>query len=706
MTPDGANGREPKPLTDDEVLAIVDAEIRDALLDDSSEIAANRARAIDYYHGRPFGNEVEGRSSVVLTDVADTIEWIMPSLMRMFTGGDTVAEYEPQSEEDVEAAKQATEALNIVFMREHDGFRLLMDWFKTALLESDGTAACEYVEKIDRQTSIYRGLSEEEMVLLVEDENIELVSAEVHPQQIKNPETGQMDTIETYDLRVTDKGPRGMIECRAIAPEHMLVARRARDIQSARFCGERRKMTLSDLLALGYDEDLIADLPADDSPEFDEAAIKRHSDGEMPDSTASRADWGAREVWITKCYIRIDEDGDGFTELRRIVVAGDTGAMVILDDEEVNENPYSHLTPIPFPHRYHGIGIADVVADLQLIRSTVLRNLLDNIYLTNNSRTVVVEGQVEVEDLLTSRPGGIIRAQSLEAVAPLEVGRLDRWAFDMLELLAGAKEERTGVTRYNQGLDASSLNKTATGITSLLNAANSRIELIARIFAETGLKTFFRKLLHLYVETPQKPKTIRLRNEWVTVDPSRWNREMDLSIRVGLGIGQAAERMGNLLKIAEIQQSVIAQGGMGYLVTPQNIYNTAAELTQTMGYKAVGMFFENPAGKPPPEPPPDPKMIEAQNKAQQAQGEMQLKQVEMQDGTMQWQAELEFKYKELDQKTEIEMQKIASQERVAMQKAEQDAKLRREEMRMKASEGPKKKTVKRDATGRIASVEG
>jgi hypothetical protein len=282
--------------------------------------------------------------------------------------------------------------------------------------------------------------------------------------------------------------------------------------------------------------------------------------------------------------------------------------------EAIRARPQTAVTPILMPHCFYGLSIADLVMDLQLIKSTVLRQILDNLYLSNNGRHVISD-QVNLDDMMTSRPGGIVRLKSGATpaqghVMPLETPLVAAAAFPVLEYLDGVREGRTGVTRYTQGLDADTLNKTATGISQIMAAAQARIELIARVFAETGVTDLFRKILRLVGRHQHGPRIIRLRNRWVPMDPRSWNSEMDVSVCVGLGTGSRDQMLGHLNAILGIQaQAIQQQGGVnGPLVTLGNVYNTLAKIVENAGLKPADAFFTRPDERPAPPPPPPPAM--------------------------------------------------------------------------------------------------
>lgn len=644
--------RDSERLDEGEIKAIVSHEIEDALGGLGSQVSEERRKALRFYYGREFGNEVEGRSKVVLTDVADTIEWVMPSLMRMFTGGRFVVKFHPRREDQVEAADQATEYINKVFREEQRGFQLLHDWFKTALLEKNGIVKVYYEERTDPKRQTYRGLSEQEVMLLLNDPRLEPIEFEQKPDG-------------TIDVTVRQSFTIGAIKIDGVPPEEFLIARRTIELNDfTPFTAHRKKVTVSDLVALGYPKELVETLPSDDTPEYSQGRTERLSEDETFPVTTERTDPASREIWTTECYVRVDEDGDGYAELRKITVVGEQ-SITLLDDEEINWQPFCSLTPIPMPHKFFGLSLADQVSDLQLIRSTLLRQMLDNMYLVNNGRYEVVEGAVEMDDLLTSRPGGIVRVQAPGMVNPLPTQPFNQTVFGLMEFLDGVRETRTGITRYNQGIDAQSLNHTATGVSQIMNAAFARVELIARIFAETGVKDMFRKMLKLMVEGGIKPQVMRLRGKWVEIDPSTWDPDMDVEIQVGLGVGQAGERIAFLTQLMQVQAQM-AQSGLSNIAGPRELYNAASKMAEAMGFTLPEQFFADPETRPPPEPKPDPDIVESERRAKDNAAERELKAVEVKADMAEAKVQAEFRLLELKEKMKLEREKMRMQERIEM----------------------------------------
>jgi hypothetical protein len=652
-------------LTENEVKGIVKVEIESALGTLGSKVSEERRQAIRDYYGRPFGNEQEGRSRVVLTDVADTIEWIMPSLMRMFTGGAYTVKFLPRSAEDVEAAEQATETINHIFNNECNGFSKMYSTFKTALLEKNGFWKVYYEERFEPKRETYRGLTMEGLMLLLADDHLE-------PIAFEQREDGLFDIVMRQAQTI------GQIKIDTIPPEEFLIARRSITLDDeTAFAAHRKKMTISDLIAMGLDPEVVKNLPSDDSLEYTQERVERlTADETWPVALAERVDGASREVWLTECIMRLDEDGDGYAELRKILTAGE-GSLHLLSDEEINWSPLCSVTPIPMPHKFFGLSVADLTHDLQIIRSTVLRQMLDNLYLQNNGRWEVVEGAVNIDDLLVSQPGGIVRVDAPGMVNPLATTPFNAMAFQMMEFLSQVKEERTGASRMKQGLDASALrNTTATAASQMMSAAYAKIELIGRIFAETGVKDLFRKMLKLMVETPMKKRVIRLRGQWVEVDPSTWNSEMDVEVQVGLGVGQANERIEHLMQILEIQKNM-ADAGVVNVVTPEKAFNVGEELTRTMGFKVKEHFFQDPTSVPPPQPKPDPKIFESKRRQADNQADRDLEMLKAKRDAAIAAQQGAFRLEELKEKMKLERERIASQERIALRKCELDAELSR-----------------------------
>jgi hypothetical protein len=349
-------------------------------------------------------------------------------------------------------------------------------------------------------------------------------------------------------------------------------------------------------------------------------------------------------------------------------------SITLLDDHEINWQPFSSLTPIPMPHKFHGLSIADQVGDLQLIRSTLLRQMLDNMYLVNNGRYEVVEGAVEIDDLLTSRPGGVVRVTAPGMVNPLPTQPFNQSVYTLMDFLENVRQMRTGAGMHNQGLDASTFrNQTATGVSQVMSAAYARVEMIARIFAETGVKDLFKKLLKLMVESPVKDRVIKLRGEWVEVDPSTWNTEMGVEIQVGLGVGQAGERISYLTQLLQVQAQA-KMAGLSNVVSADNVYRAGVQMAEAMQLPNPELFFDDPKGKQPDPPQPDGKdqvkLAETKRRSEDNAKQLALDANKLSVEMASAKAMAEFRVLEMQETMKLKREELASKEKIELKRIE------------------------------------
>jgi hypothetical protein len=660
-------GQAARPLTVDEVKGILSNEIQDSIGGEGSTVAQEQQTALDFYYGRPLGNEMKDRSQVVLLDVLEVVEWAMPSLMRMFTGSNRIARFKPKRPEDQRKADLATAYINHVFVNEMDGFQILYDWFKTALLEKNGIVKVYWEERVVPKSESYSGLTMEEVMLILDKEGVEPVAVNERSEMMQDSDTGMQQEMPVFDLETRMVSEEKRIRVDSVPPEQFLISRKTVRLDDETvFSAHRKRVSLSDLVAQGYPLEILTSVPFTDTPEYTSGRMaRRDNDDSYPSGSSSRTDMASREVWTTECYARVDEDGDGYSELRRFLVVGES-SLYILDDEEIMFNPFCSLSPIPMPHKFYGQSLADLVTDLQVIRSTILRQMLDHLYLANNPRMAITEGMVEIDDLLTVRPGGLVRQRAPGSIEPLVTQDLPRDTFPMLQYLEQVRANRTGVMAQGNDLDAGLLsNTTAAAVSSMEGAKQQKIELIARIFASTGLKQMFEKMLRLMATNDTKERQVQLSGEWVTINPASWNFEFDVEVEVGLGSGRATEQVQNLSALMGIQSQMATQGMMNYLVTPQNLYQSASRMAEAMGYNNPDLFFQNPEGVEPPQPPPDPDMERLQFEMQEAQAAMQMKQ---QDSALAMKKEENLRFhraEDLASKERVALAKIESAERVA-----------------------------------------
>ena len=621
----------PRKMTEDELVSQLNSEISGATGYANTELSNQREESMKYYLGEPFGNEIDGRSEIVTTDVRDTIEYIMPSLMRIFTTHNNTAEFEPQGPEDVEMAEQATSYVNYVFNKQNNGFKVLYDAFKDALISKTGVIKHYWEQKEEVHTETYTNLTEIEYQSILANDDYEVIEhTETVVQKAVVDDFGNLVSpkVVEHDVKAKCYKNYGQVRVVAVPPEEFLVSRRASSLEDADFVCHRVKKSVSDLIAEGYDPSIVNDIPsyANSEAELNEERLARFSydDDSVPPSEGEGPN---KKVWIDECYMRIDYDNDGIAELRKIT----KGGQYILDNEEIDMIPFSAICPLPIPHKFYGMSIADTVKDIQLIKSTIMRNLLDNMYLTNNARYAVLAGQVELDDLLTSRPGGIVRMRAPGAVTALPTPQIQPYAFQMVQYLDGIREERSGVSKMTQGLNPDVLTShvTSGAISAATESAMQRVELIARIFAETGVKDLFRNIYALVQRYEDRQKMFYLNGKFVPIDVSRWKEKLNCTVNVGIGSGSQQSKTTTMSSIMQILGTLVQNGAMGSLVTPKNLYNAVSEYIAQAGYKNTDQFISNPEMMPP-QAPPEPSLDE-KVAAQKAQVELQKLQLQAQE---------------------------------------------------------------------------
>ena len=615
-------------MDEGQIKGILENEIDNAIGYIETETTELRRKALDYYLRNPYGNEVEGRSQIVTGEVAEAIDGALPQLIRVFTTTEDIVYFEPTRPEDEESAKQATDYCNWVFYRENDGLLILHNWFKDALMQKVGVVKAYWEAKEDVNKEKYKNLTEDELAMLLSDPGIEVVEQEVEFMDGGMDMIGMPIQIPLYNVKVKKSKKYGCVKIENVPPEEFLISKSARTIQDSPFVAHRRLMTRSELIAMGFKKSVVEELPSYDDLQFTPERVARFSQGEQPDENIS-LDPAMQVIEVYECYIYIDVNGDGIAELRKILYAGSE----ILDDEECDLIPFHSLCPIPIPHKFFGQSLADRTMDIQLIKSTVTRQMLDNLYLTNNARVAVVDGQVNLDDALNATPGGIIRVKSAGAVQAIEVPAVTGQAFPMLEYMDAVQAKRTGVSDAQQGLDPDVLNNvSATAIAAMMKSNSGKLELIARIFAETGVKSLFRGILHLLGKYQDEAKIVRMRGKFVAFDPRTWANEYDVSVNVGLGSGDREQKLAMLNMVSQKQEQIIqAYGPSNPLVSVAQYRDTLARMIEAAGFKDASVFInqispeQNAALSQPQPPKPDAQAEVAQMLAQVEREKTQAK---------------------------------------------------------------------------------
>ena len=666
-------------MTDEEILSKIDNEEQIAYGINDAQLSSERAEAINYYLGEKFGNEVEGRSQVVSYDVQDTIESALPQLLKPFVSGDEVVAFEPKGPEDQAAAEQETDYVNHIVMEKNNGFEIFYVWFKDALLSKNGYVKVYHEEYEEAEEEEYEGLTDAQLDMLASDDNVEILEHETYPdpsvtpmpitpQMVTPPQVERDDgtiSIEQesaqafmqpmlHNVKIRVKEMTGEIKIKNVAPENIMVSVDCSgvDLNTARFVQHRELMSPSEVAEIfDVDEDELNTIMAEQD-EFEIESNARDIYSEQYDRAVDTTD-----ILVRDTYLKLDG------ERHRYVLVGN---RIIYKDESCDNVPFACISPMLMPHRHIGRSYTDLTRDIQMIKSTLIRGQLDNMYLSNNGRYAISD-RVNLDDMLTSRPGGIVRVQGEPgaSIMPLQHAPFPSTSFSMVEYMDNMKEKRTGITAYNQGLDSNSLNKTATGVQQIMSAAQQRLELVARTFAETGVKDLFMLVHRLVRKSLTKPDIVRIRNKWVNIDPREWKNRKDLSISVGLGAGNKDQQLMHINAILQLQEKALQVG----LTNPEKIYNALSKLTQNAGFKNPDEFWVNPANMPQgmqqkPSSPQD-TLIQGQLAIEQAkvQGDMAIAQQKAQ-------ANLQQEQLRSENDVIIEREKIAAQAELERFKAQ------------------------------------
>ncbi len=620
----------------------------------------DRYNALNMYFARPLGNEVENRSQVVLPELRDTIEWIMPQLMRIFAAAKSVVRFDPENQQDEQQAEMETMAVNHVFMQENNGFFLLHDFFKDALLMRNGYTKTHWLEEDHSAVERYSGLTEIELSAVLEDkddEKIEVLEQREYAQDLHLPlaqssapipgappqpahPAPAVISVPCFDLTIRRKQKKGRVSVKCVPPEEMRVSARAREgMENLPYAAHITVMTRSDLLAEGYDAAWVESL-APGRPnwlEMDALARNQVVDQLTIESTSDRS---MQEIELREIIMRVDYDGDGVAELRRIVVGGDK----IGDNEEIEETEFASCVSKRMPHRHTGISLYDEIADLQVIKTTLFRQGLDNLTIANNQRTAVDWKQVNFDDLLTSRPGGVVRGNGPPQswIMPIEQpSNVVEQVLPALEYMDKLKTVRTGVGEQTMGVDADALQNVTKGAQmAAVSAAGLKIEMIARLLAE-GVKDTFLKIHSTLMRHQDKPLDFELSGKWVQMDPSSWRRRTKVSPNVGLGSGNREEMRANIQLMGAAQKELAQMG----LVGPKQGFETFKILCESLGFQNPERFAMDPssaefaqhqqmmaqqAQRQPPDPAIQVAQIRAQSLETQAQGKAQTEVMKLQ----------------------------------------------------------------------------
>ena len=628
------------PMDDTELQGIVAGELEDAVSYIDADISPIRAKGTEYYRGDPFGNEEDGRSQVVAMEVRDTVSAMMPSLMRVFFSTENVVEYVPRGPEDVASTQQATDYANYIFTNDNNGFMITYALFKDSLVRKCGIAKYWWDEVEEVQIQDYSGLDDQTVQLLMQEgAEVKIVvsypdlSIPVDMTQI-DPMSGNLPPLPMlHDVQIKRTTKDGRIRIMAVPPEELVLDRRARSFEDAGIIAHRQMATVDDLLAMGYELDEIEEnISSTDLDSNDEYLARQPLSTTM--GSGDSLNPGQRRVLYVESYMRVDYDGDGIAELRKICCMG--SGYTVVRNLPASYIPFVDFPCDPEPHTspLEAMSVFDLTHDIQEIKSEILRNTLDSLAQSIHPRTAVVEGQVNIDDVLNNETGAIIRMRAPGMVQPFSSPFVGQAAFPMLDYMDAMREDRTGMSKAAMGLDPDALQSTTkAAVAATVSASQSRLELQARLLAE-GMKKLFKGILYLMTTHQDKPRMVRLRNEWVEIDPRVWNNSMDVSINIGLGNGDTNDRIQALTMIAGKQEQIMQQFGLGNpVVTPAMYIRTIQKIIELSGFKDASSYFQTlPADYQMPQedaPKPTPEEVLAQVQAQSIQADIQKKAAEL-----------------------------------------------------------------------------
>jgi hypothetical protein len=606
--------------------AVIDAAEEDSYGSESdSQLANDRAYAINLYLGKNVDPVMEGRSSAVDRAVFETVEWIKPSLCRIFANGEDVVELPPLGPDDEAAAKQEAQYLNHVITQKNNWFEIFLNWISDALVTKNAYCLAYKDTLIDTTVERYERQTENGLAMLLQDSDVEVMGQKSYPdpdyqpqpmmqqtpmgpQPVVDPATGQpamQPPPMLYDVQLRRKSEKGRVCIKVLAPERCKISERTPSwrLQECDYFEYWDWKTISDLRAEGFDvEDDIPNGEDPDAPE-DQARdqFSESRDGEnVLDPSMRRVK--ARSIWI-----RYDLDGDGIAEMLYVVRVG----KEILYQEEVGRIPVACIVTTPLPHRHIGMSIADITADLQRINTAILRQGIDNLFLSNNTRHAITS-KVNLDDMLMNRPGGVVQIEDggipANEIMPLVTPFVFPQAMEALGYMDHVREKRTGVNNSFQGLDANQLSQLQPGtVNQISTMAAQRVELVARIIA-TGVEDLFSIVHELILKSGHQKEVVKLRGQWTEVDPATWKKRNDFRIAVGYAAGNKDALVSKLLMIGNFMKEA-AMGGLS-IVQPNNFYELGMELVKASDLTSPARFLTNPEEAPEKQPPqPDPTIM-------------------------------------------------------------------------------------------------
>ncbi len=712
-------------MSESQVVGFLGRKIWQAMNDEDGDISDNRKENFNYYIGAEYGNEREGYSKFVTREVLETVEWVLPSVLRVFLSGDRVVVFEPQNPNDEEAAKQETDATNYFVMRANNngegGFLPLHHWMKDALMYPNGYLKCYMEECTHTDVGVVTGITDVGVAMLDADENTEIleqrsrfVQVEDFPQVSSIPVTpptmgvapgaspvqsppieqapqgaapatgrlgGQPDVntpplgmppestnvipfppspvqqIEVFDLKIRTTKQVIRLRIVPVPPEECLVDNDTTtlNLDEADFVCHRVRKTYTQLVNEGFDPDELDQVGLGEDYQWNDERVNRlFYEDEDPDAE-DEDDPSMRTFWVHECFAWYDYDGDGVGEHRRTVLIGDR----VFENVEINYQPMIALSAILMQHKHTGMGFVDIMKDLQILGSVLTRQLLDNIYKINIrkkyfSEDSLTEDGSTMEALLNVQAEYVpVRGPATNAIVPEQSQSIVGELLPVIQHFTEQRAARTGVSPETQ-VDPNALQEIRQDVfTNAMDRASQRIEMLVRIFAETGYRQLMLKVHQLLRSHWDVERTIKLRGKWINVDPQGWRDRTDMYVNVGLGFHTKQQQLTMLGQLLEMQKEALPTG----MTDLKKLYNTAEKMVTAAGLGDARQYFtspDDPDYQPPEPPPPDAQAVLMTAQAEGIKVEQQRKyqefQVKAQQDAVENQTDLQIKRLELQTK--------------------------------------------------------
>lgn len=691
----------PSAMTDDDLVKAVQTEFANALGRPGTTLSNDRADLYNSYLSKPLGNEVEGQSKVVTADVAEIIDSIMPNLLRIFAASENLVTFDPEGEDDVEAAAQESDVVDYVFFKQNPAFLILYSWFFDALVQKNGVVKCWWDESEVQTTETYEGLDEQSAQILMQDDELELLEDEtrvrVETQTIDVPTAIGMvpmqQPVTLYDVKFRRTAKKGRVRVANVPVEEYRISDDANclDPASGRMSGQEREVTRCSLLEMGIPKKVVSSLSTAraEATNSAEGIARKESDVQQL-STTDPQDWAEEKVTVCEGYYRVDFDGDGYAELRKVMVSGDK----LLVNELCDRTAFHVLSPTPLPHKHFGRAIAEKVKDIQEVNTTLLRQVLTNLYHTNQPGHAVWEqgiGEDTLDDLLDTRIGRIARfARPVnEAYREMTVPFTAGATFPMFEYFDKLKRDRTGVASDSEGLSPDALKNIQTTVLSqALDNAKGKIEVIARIFAETGIKSLMLHIHELLLKHQDKAMTVSLRGKFIDVDPSEWRERNDMTVKVGVGVGSRETNLLHITSIIDRQMALAQDEKLSMLVKPQNVYQSLLSLVKNANQPNPALFWTDPGDAEMPPPSAEQEQLQAQQQQLQQQQQELIAQRQQNEAAKLELKGLEQTISAKQREVEMTLKHVEAMERLALdrKKANDDLVVRMDQIATKLTE--------------------